>query len=146
MRIPKEAVILDAKGATGVGSTVDCTDYRFAVVSLATDGGGDADLTVQFQGAITGDVAIVAGSSDPGSTVVSAPLFGSAQSVTNMWDYIEVIDLEDGTAYDGDTGIVVSGDDYRLFQVNTDGLKYFNAEVSARSEGEVTIKAIFFSN
>ena len=101
-----EAVIMTAKGSTGVGQPVPCKNYRFALVSFATDGGGDANLTVKFQGAIS-----------DGTTIGQTPAFGSSKSVTNMWDYIEVIDREDGTVIDGDVGFTPSGDDYRIFQV-----------------------------
>ena len=94
------------------------------MLSFATDGGSDAALTVKFQGSIQTD----------------EPDFSAAQSVRNHWDYIEVIDVEDGSAIDGDAGISVSGaDDYRLFEINTNGLKWINAIVSNRTEGEVTV-------
>lgn len=138
MRLFKEHTIMSAKSSAGAGNPVNCADYRFAMVSFATDGGGTADLTVQFQGAIS-----------DGATAEKSPAFGSAQSVTNMWDYVEVIDMEDGAAIDGDTGVAPKGapaDDYRLFQVNVDGLKYFNARITTYAAGSLTIKAIFFGD
>jgi len=121
--------ILTAKGATGVGTTILVEDYRNIMLSFATDGGTDANLTVKFQGSIATD----------------APTFSAAQSVSNHWDYIEVIDIEDGEPIDGDTGLAVSStDDYRLFEVNTNGLKWINAVVTARTAGEVTVKAKVF--
>jgi hypothetical protein len=51
-----------------------------------------------------------------------------------MWDFIEVVDLEDGTAIDGDTGVAVAtADDYRLFSANIDGMRWINARVTART-------------
>lgn len=120
-----EYTILSAAGATGAGKAILVEDFKNCVFSFATDGGGDAALTVKFQGSIQD----------------TCPAFGSAQSVTNHWDYVEVVDLEDGTAIDGDTGVAVaSADDYRLLEANINGLKWINAVVTARSAGEVTIK------
>ncbi len=130
-----EYILLDAKGATGAGLAIPCEDFRHAIFSFATDGGSDADLTVKFQGAI---------SSDSGE---DAPDFGSAATVDNMWDYIEVVDLEDGTEIDGDTGVSVSGaDDYRLLEANINGLKYLCARVTARAEGECTVRVRLFND
>lgn len=134
MRKSVEYTILNAKGATGAGVAILCEDFRHCVFSIATDGGSDAALTVKFQGAIS-------------SVSNASPAFGSAQSVTNMWDYVEVMDLEDGAAIDGDTGVAVaSADDYRLLEANINGLKYLNAVVTARTEGEVTIKVKMFND
>lgn len=130
MRDYKEYTILDAANSTGAGKAIPCEDFRHAVFFFATDGGGDAALTVKFQGSIADTV----------------PTFGSAQSVTNQWDFIQVKDLEDGSAIDGDTGIAVAGaDDYRQVEANINGLKYLNARVTARTEGEVTVKVRLFT-
>lgn len=121
--------ILSAAGATGAGATIRVDDYRNIMLSFATDGGSDAALTVKVQGSIQTD----------------APNFGAAQSATNHWDYIEIIDVEDGSLIDGDTGVsVATADDYRLFEVNTNGLKWLTVNVTARTQGEVTVKARCF--
>lgn len=128
-RDTKEYTILSAKAATGIGNTIAVEDFKNAVFSLATDGGGTANLTVKFQGSIQ----------------ETAPDFSSAQSATNHWDYIEVVDLQDGAAIDGDTGIAKAGaDDYRLLEANINGLKWLNAVVTARSAGSVTVKVRVF--
>jgi len=130
--------VLNAKGATGAGIAVPCGDFRHAIFYFATDGGGDAALTVKFQGSIGKGI---------GSNMDVAPAFGSAASVTNMWDYIEVVDLEDGAAIDGDTGIsVATADDYRILEANINGLQYLCARVTARTEGEVTVVVRLFND
>jgi hypothetical protein len=99
--------------------------YKHLLITLNTDGGGDADMTVKFQG----------------SASDACPDFAAAQTVNNRWDYIQVVDLEDGNATDGDTGFVVSGaDDHRMYEVNINHLKWFNAIITAWAEGEVTVK------
>lgn len=124
--------VLDAKGATGAGTNVYVRDFRNAIFFVATDGGADAALTIKFQGSIGKGIST--------ANREESPAFGSAQSVTNQWDYIEVIDLEDGSAIDGDTGISVAGaDDYRMFEAQINGLDWLNVSVTARTEGEVTV-------
>ena len=136
MRQTANYTIFNAQGSTATGIAVLCEDYRHVIFSLATDGGSDASFTIKFQGAI-----------DEGATTDSAPAFGSAQTVTNHWDYIEVIDLQSGTAIDGDTGVAVAGaDDYRLFEANINGLKYVCARLTAYAEGEITVKVRLFND
>jgi len=127
--------ILNAAAANGAGSAILVEDYRFAVFSFATDGGGTAALTVKFQGAV-----------NDGATDNQSPAFGSAQSVTNMWDYIQVVDYQTSTGIAGDTGVAVAtADDYKLLKANTDGLKWINAIISGRTAGSVTVKVTLFN-
>ena len=130
-----EYTILSAKGATGAGIAIYCGDFRHAIFSFATDGGSDAALTVKFQGSIQQNA------------LTGPPAFGSSQSVTNLWDYIEVVDLEDGAMIDGDTGVsVATADDYRQFEANINGMEYICARVTARTAGEVTIKVKLYND
>jgi maltoporin len=118
--------LLNAKATTGVSVAQNVEGFAHVVFSLATDGGGTADLTVKFQGAVDN----------------TAPDFSAAQTAGNMWDYIEVVDLQNGNPIDGDTGITVSGaDDYRLLEMNTNHLKWVSVRVTARAAGSVTVKA-----
>jgi len=136
MRNYVDYTILDAESTKDTVKAIRCEDFKHAVISIATDGGGDADLTVKIQGAI-----------NDGATEGSAPDFSAAQSATNMWDYIEVIDLEDGTAIDGDDGIsFASADGYRQVEMNINALKYLSVRLTARTAGEVTVKVRLFTN
>ena len=123
--------IFNAKGETGIGNNINVQDFQHCIFAFATDGGGDAALTVKFQGSIS----------------ETAPDFSANQSVTNMWDFIQTIDLEDGSTKDGDTGVAVAtADDYRLFEANINGLKWINARITARTAGELTITMRVFNN
>jgi len=128
--------LLDAESTKDAVKAIRCEDFKHAVITIATDGDGDAALTVKFQGAI-----------NDGATEGAAPDFSASQSVTNMWDYIEVIDLEDGSGINGDDGIsFASADGYRIVEFNINALKYLSVRLTARSEGEVTVKARLFTN
>lgn len=123
------ATILNAKAATGIGSSIKVDDYKDLIMSFGT--ASSANLTVKFQGSISD----------------TAPDFSAAQSVSNHWDYIGVIDLQSGSAIAGDTGIALTGtDDFRTLLVNTDGLRWLCAVVTARSAGSVTVKVVGFNN
>ena len=112
---------------------------------VAADGAGAKPLYVaDFRTAIlevvmtafTGTVKLAGGIGD------SAPAIGTAQSLANPWDTIEMVDLEDGANIDGDAGLVgAATTDVRLFEVNVNGLQYLNAIVSNYSgAGTLTIR------
>lgn len=123
-----------AKSTTWAGNTINVTDYRNAVVKIWT--ASSANLTVKCQGAIASP-----------TTSEIAPNFNSAQSVTNHWDYVQMIDQQDGSPISGDTGFTVTGtDDFRLFAINIDNLDFLNFNVTARSAGSVTIEVQLTDN
>lgn len=123
-RTVKHYPVLTAKAGTGVGNTIDVRDYRNVVISIGTS--GSANMTVKCKGAI--------------GEVNAAPSFAEAsKAISNQWEYIQMVDLADGTAYSGSTGIVFSGtDNVRLLAVNVDNLSYLTLDVTARSAGTVT--------
>ena len=119
--------VMTAKAATGIGNVLYVGDATSVHFFIATDGGGDAALTVQFQVAST----------------EKAPNFAAAQSKTNQWEYTNVTDAEDGASIDGDTGIAAaSADMYRKVYLNIEpGTTWVAANVTARTAGEVTVDA-----
>jgi hypothetical protein len=115
---PQKA-ILSAKAATGIGSAILVENFDHIGLTLASD--TNATFTVKVQG----------------SQQNTLPAFESAQSATNQWDYVQVKDLEDGSAIDGDTGIAFTDDDVRQFEVNTNGLRWVNVVVTAYTDGKI---------
>ncbi len=127
MRTSIPYTILDAAAAVGTGRPVLVQDFKTVVFSFAT--AGSATLTVKFQG----------------SNEEACPDFSAAQSVGNMWDYIEVIDLQSGSSVAGDTGLAVAGaDDFRNIEANFSGMRWVCATVTARTGGSVTVKVRLF--
>lgn len=126
--------ILDAKATTGIGNTIDVRDFRNCIVKIGT--ASSANLTVKAQGSVAS-----------AATPDTPPTFSSAQSVTNHWDYVQMVDLEDGNPVDGDVGFVVTGtDDFRQFEMNINSLDYINFNVTARSAGSVTVEIVVTDN
>lgn len=116
--------ILDAKAATGIGTSLDVSHFRFVTVQIDTE--DSANLTVKAVGSIQD----------------ACPTFSAVQAVDNSYDFISMIDLQDASGVDGDTGIVCAGtDDHRLCSINVDGIKWLNFRVTALSAGKVTVKA-----
>lgn len=113
--------VLTAKDATGIGTVLLVEDWDTIVVAFATD--NNANLTVKAQGSIQEE----------------KPDFASAQADDNIWDYVQMKDLEDNSSVDGDTGFAVTGtDDTKQYEVNVSGLRWFTLNVTARSAGDVT--------
>ena len=115
--------ILDGAVATGIGTALLVEDYDHLMFTLDTT--ASASGTVKFQV----------------SMQTAMPNFVAAQSPTNQWDYVEIVDLEDGGIIDGDTGIVLSGtDDNRHFEANISGAYWANARITAWVAGAWTVQ------
>jgi hypothetical protein len=114
--------------ATNVASGVMVSDFRNAVVTLGT--GGSPDFTVKFKG----------------STGETRADFTAAASETNQWDYVDVVDLEDGSSIDGDTGIAFSGTEVRNIEVNINTLDWFAIELTPWVDGTCTAKMTVTTN
>ena len=101
-----------------------------AEVTIGTDGGGDAAMTIKF----------------PLSDQEDPPDFAASQTIDNHYDYAYLNDLEDSANnITGDAGFVVAtADDYRKLGVNTQGGRWFAAVPTAGTEGEVTVKVTIF--
>jgi hypothetical protein len=105
------------------GKAVFIGDWRHNVLHLTFS--TSPTMTIKVQGSISEDI----------------PDFNAAQSPTNKWDYIEVIDIQDGTAIDGDTGVACSGSaDNRVLELNVDGLQWVTVNItSATAVGNVGV-------
>lgn len=123
----KSYKLLDAKAATGVGLTMDVRDFDKVTFVTATATG--STLEYKFAGAI-----------DLPEEGTGTPVdFASAAAVTNAWDYVDVIDIEDGASIDGDTGVsITTTAEVRQFTLNVEGLSYVTIIVTGRSAGSIT--------
>lgn len=123
--------IFSSAASASTGLVLSVEDFKHIIFQLATDGGADAALTVKFQGSVSDE----------------APIFSAAKSATNHWDYIQVIDLDTGDPIDGATGFsVATADAYKNLEANINGLKWVCATITARTQGELTLKAKAYNN
>lgn len=128
-RQTQKYTILDAASSMGSGKSILVDDFKHIELSLNTSGSAQGTIKVA------------------GSMAEDAPDFDSAQSPDNPFDYVEIVDLKDGSLIDGDTGITLSGtDDNRLLQVNTDGLRWVTVKITSYTAGDWTVKGRLYSN
>jgi hypothetical protein len=130
MRDRKIYNIMKEKAATGIGNVISVSDFRDAVVSIATS--NNANCKIYCQGAI-GDVA---------------PNFAAAQSPTNAWDYIELADLSDSSSpVRGTDSVNPAGTDIcKLYEVNINELDWVSFWVETYSAGKITINLVAVDN
>lgn len=128
--VSNPAVILNAKAATGVGTAIDVRPYKDIMVAVSA--ALNSSLTYNFQGSI--GISTTSG---------GVPAFGSAQSITNHWDYIAAYDMDSpGTVIVGSTGVTINNDtvanNTKLYLINVDALSWLNMDVTAYTDGNVT--------
>lgn len=110
-----------------------CNVANVANILLAVDTAGTSTFTIKIQGSISKE----------------CPDFSAAQSASNQWTYLELIETGDGDPIKGiTTGIALSGTDkHLLLQVNVPkGLKWINAIFTAYTQGTATIVASLADN
>lgn len=121
--------VLDGVTTTGAGQPILVEDEEVISVLIATS--GNANCTIKAQGSIEDE----------------KPDFGAAQTPANAWDYLELKDLEDGSAIDGDTGLVLAGTDVvTMYEVNVSGMRWFTLNVTARVAGVIHGKVKGFNH
>lgn len=75
------------------------------------------------------------------------PVFTSADSVTNPWSYISMVNLDTRVAIPGSTGTTYTAQSgTRKFNVETNQLTWFGIEISGYSAGGVRVKIAFTDN
>jgi len=113
---------MTAQAATGAGITAFVGDFRHKELTISTTGLGAGDSIV-FK---------VQGTSQEFDT---APAFGSAASTSNEWEYIQIVDLEDGSTLDGDDGVTIATTDaVRKFAINVDSLTFVTVNITTISD------------
>lgn len=105
---------------------LDVEDFKNVILNFNTAGSGN--FTAKLQGSIQDDVD-----------------FESAASATNRWDYIQMVDLQDGSTIAGDTGFAVTGtDDNRILEANVNGLKWICIDITSWTAGTLTVGAALY--
>lgn len=120
--------IMSAKATAGVGDNFYCKDYRHMVVLINATVAGGAAVTAKCQRG-----------QDLGTLV--QPDMSAAQSSTNIWDYQQMIELSSGNSIDGNDGVVMTANTYKMYSINTDGADYINFILSGIS-GTVAVDII----
>jgi len=114
---PIYKILYNAAAADGIGSAMLTKDLRHLVLTLAALGISGESCVVKVQG----------------SDSEAMPTFSSAASITNDWEYIQVIDLESGDAIDGATGITVNADGVNRYELQSNLTQWVNIIISTTS-------------
>ena len=125
-------------GGTGYFYTASkiplCVDFRNAILHVAT--AGTATLTVK-----------VGASSGKSASSIDSPDFADTQAVANLFDFIQLIDLEDASPLDGDDGVAFAGADaIRKFEANINASRWISCIISAWTQGAVTVTLLLTDN
>ena len=112
-RIVQRYTVITAASATQLTAALNVSEFRNVVITVGMT--GPVNQKIFVKGAIGG----------------SPPNFAASRSRTNQWDYVEVVDLQDGTAIDGDTGIQFTTTDVRFFEVNENVMDWIALNVTA---------------
>lgn len=120
--------LFDGQAENAVSELENVDNSRHLIVAIDTE--NSANCTIRFKGSIQD----------------TPPDFSSAQAVDNQWEYLQLKDLMDGSSIDGDTGLALAGTDaHRMFEINTNGIKYVVAEVSSHVAGNVDVQLRAFN-
>lgn len=114
--------LFSAQAANGHSFAMNVDNSRHVMLAIVSD--NLANLRLRVKGSIAQD----------------APNFSLAQAPDNMWGYIMLKDLNDGTTINGVNGVSFSGTDGVYFlEVNTNGLKHICVELDNYTAGDVTV-------
>ena len=110
------------------------TDYRTIVLGIY--GSASANLKVFVKGGI--------GDTRPDFAVQTNERAQNGNR--GRWDYVEVIDTQNGAAIDGDTGVSLSGNVIRQIEVNANGLDWLSVHSTAVVAGTCTVVGLLLTN
>ena len=119
----KAQVIFTAKVANGVGVNMDVDPYDNVILTIIAYDTAVGKIKVQ------------------GYDQLAEPDFSAAADETNPWVFKHSYDEDSGSGVQGSTGVTISADIIHELNVDTDNLKYLNAQLSAYSSGKFTIIA-----
>ena len=116
-------MMLDNVSAAIISDAENVDNSRHVVLAITADG-----TTPTFRVRVKGSIA------------ENKPNFANAQARDNQWDYIMLKDLNDGTTFDGVSGVSFAGTGgTSLYEVNTNGLKHFVVEIDNYTGGNCTV-------
>lgn len=116
------------------------SDFRNVVLSVETSGSFNG--TFKIAGSL-GKPIVAATDKRSEDT----PNFGATQSVTNQYQFVQIINLDTAAAVNGATGVTSAGTDlHTQYEVNVNALKYLCPVFTAWTAGTVTVKALLTDN
>ena len=132
-RIRQEETLINST-ATSVHAGIRITDYRTIVLGIY--GSASANLKVFVKGG--------AGDDRPDFAIRSNERAQNGNR--GRWDFIEVVDMQNGAAIDGDTGVNLSGNVGRMVEVNATGLDWLSVHSTAVVAGTCSVVGLLLTN
>ena len=124
----QERVMLNAVEANATSSPFNVADFQHIGVTISAS---STSGTVKFGCSMS----------------ETAPTVSTTPNLTNRWDYVEIVDLQNGSTIDGDTGIaMVNVTDVRQFEINTNNLRWCAAFMSENTGGTTTVHMLPANN
>jgi len=110
---------------------ISLVDFRNAIIQVGTSGTSTMTLSV-------------AGSLGKLGVANDIPNFGSTVSPSNSYSFVQIIDLDNGNIVDGSSeGIaLVATDINKMYEVNTNSIKYLTVFPTAWTAGQITVKIL----
>ena len=141
------ANIAGSGGGAGAGgivvpapTVISLAEFRNIVMQVSTS--GTATTTLKIAGSLGMPAAEAAVGPRYGF-----PNMGATQTNTNPYSFLQVIDLENANAINGNTGIVVAGTDiHKTYEVNINAMNYLTVIPISWTQGKITIKIIIVTN
>lgn len=126
------AILLDNVSATGASRAVNVEGYTHVSIALVTS--NSANLQIQ--------PLVGMKTADPSSSTD----FTSAKSVGNLWSTVSFTDVNEQSAIDGSTGLVVNTDTVKIIELNVNGKDFVGLNVSAYTAGNLTAFITAYTN
>lgn len=110
------------------------------------------ELQVNMTGTPTCTLKVAGSDGKPASVAQTSPRFdypnlGASVSASNPYTFLQVIDSDTGTAYNGATGIVATAADLaKSYEININLKKYITVFPISWTQGAITVKAILKNN
>lgn len=103
-------------------------DFRNAVLEITASAA--VNLTIKVVGSNLSDV-------NSTSATEQYPVFTNADSVTNPWSYLQIVDLNTGNFIPGTTGVALSVAGTYKYEVNVNAIRWVGLEISSYVAGNI---------
>ena len=131
----KERFVFNAVEVSTTSFPMSVNDFQLIAVAIAAS-------------STTGTIKFACSNLDEVTNIVNAQgkFVTTSKNLASRWDYVEIVDLEDGASIDGDVGIaMVNLSDVRQFKINVDNFRHCMAELQ-QSAGTTTVTFLPSSN
>lgn len=114
-----------------------CDDFRNAVIEITAS--NPVSLTIKVVGSNLSDV-------NSTSAADQYPVFTNADSQTNPWSYLQIVDLNTGNFIPGTTGVAIATAGTYKYEINVNEIRWMGIEISSYVSGNIKASVTFTDN